>query len=306
MKRLAVISDIHGNSLALRAVLADIDAQEGDSHLIVLGDLVVYGPDPGGVLALLREREPTFYVSGNTDRYLVEGRYRDSLSQPGWQAQVLSSFPWTARQLGIAGLRFLAGLPPTQLLYFGRGQVILAAHGSPRDDEENVCTDTPDPDLVTMFGDLPYNLLLCGHTHQLFERTAAGRRIVNVGSVGLPFDGDTRAGYALIDLQPDGGYRVNLRRVAYDVGAAVQQLQAVDHPAAIVGAYNLRTARPLGRKLIYPESMRNGNWGARPQNCAETAGPEPDCSLHSIILPAVKSWAVGSVESTHLSVEAIS
>jgi predicted phosphodiesterase len=283
MTRLAVISDIHGNSLALKAVLADLDAQGGDVHLIVLGDLVVYGPDPGGVLALLRERGPAFYVSGNTDRYLVEERYRDSLSQPGWQAQVLSSFPWTAGQLGDAGLRFLAGLPPTQLLYFGRRHVVLAAHGSPRDDEENVRTDTPDADLVTMFGDLPYNLLLCAHTHQPFDRVVAGRRIVNVGSVGLPFDGDPRAGYALIDLQTGGGYQVSLRRVAYDVEAVVQQLLAVDHPAATVGAYNLRTARPLGQELIYPESMRNGNPGARHQNRNGTAGLGPDCPLRPTI-----------------------
>jgi predicted phosphodiesterase len=276
MTRLAVISDIHGNSLALKAVLADLDAQGGDAHLIVLGDLVVYGPDPGGVLALLRKREPAFYVGGNTDRYLVEGRYRDSMSQPGWQAEVLSSFPWTARQLGIAGLRSLAGLPPTQLLYFGRGHIVLATHGSPRDDEETVSADTSDAELVAMFGELPYNLLLCAHTHRPLDRTVAGRRVVNVGSVGLPFDGDPRAGYALIDLQPGGGYQVTLRRVAYDVEAVVQQMLAVDHPAAMVEAYNLRTARSLGQKLIYPESMRNGNPDARRQNRDGTAGFEAD------------------------------
>jgi predicted phosphodiesterase len=304
MTRLAVISDIHGNSLALRAVLADLDAQGGDAHLIVLGDLAVYGPDPDGVLALLRKREPAFYVGGNTDRYLVEGRYRDSLSQPGWQAQVLSSFPWTASQLGIAGLRFLAGLPPTQLLHFGRGHVVLAAHGSPRDDEENIGIDTPDADLVTMFGDLPYNLLLCAHTHQPLDRIVAGRRIVNVGSVGLPFDGDTRAGYTLIDLQPGGGYRVSFRRVAYNTEAVVQQLLAVDHPAATVGVYNLRTARPLGRKLIYPESMRTGNPGARRQNRDEAANLETDCPLRPKIPLAVNGRVVvGSVESARLSVE---
>jgi predicted phosphodiesterase len=287
MTRLAVISDIHGNSLALRAVLADMDAQDGNAHLIVLGDLVVYGPDPGGVLALLREREPVFYIGGNTDRYLVEGRYRDSLSKPGWQAEVLGSFPWTAGQLGDAGLRFLAGLPPTQLLYFGRGHVILAAHGSPRSDEENVGADISDADMVSMFGDLPYNLLLCGHTHRPLDRTVAGRRIVNVGSVGLPFDGDPRASYALIDLQSGGGYQVAMRRVAYDVEAVVQQLSAVDHPAALVGAYNLRTARALGQKLIYPESMRRGNSDVSRQIQGEMTDSGASCQIrHVMPLPA--------------------
>jgi predicted phosphodiesterase len=287
MTRLAVISDIHGNSLALKAVLADLDAQGGDVHLIVLGDLVVYGPDPGGVLALLRERGPAFYVGGNTDRYLVEGRYCDCLSKPGWQAEVLSSFPWTARQLGDAGLRFLAGLPPTQLLYFGRGHVVLATHGSPRSDEETVCADTPDADLVAMFGDLPYDLLLCAHTHRPLDRMVAGRRIVNAGSVGLPFDGDPRAGYALIDLQAGSGYQVALRRVAYDGEAVVQQLLAVDHPAAMVGAYNLRTARPLGQKLIHPESMRRGNPDVHRKNQDEMADLKAGSQVrHVIPLPA--------------------
>jgi predicted phosphodiesterase len=287
MTRLAVLSDIHGNSMALRAVLADLGAQGGDAHLVVLGDLVLYGPDPGGVLALLREREPAFYVGGNTDRYLVEGRYRDSLTQPGWQAQVLSSFSWTAGQLGDAGLRFLATLPRKQLLYFGRGHVVLATHGSPRSDEENVRADTPDAELAAMFGDLPYNLLLCAHTHQPLDRVVAGRRVVNAGSVGLPFDGDPRAGYALIDLQPGGGYQVTLRRVAYDVEAVAQQLLAVDHPAAFVGAYNLHTARPLGQKLIYPECMRRRSSAVQRQIQGEMADLKAGCQIrHVIPVPA--------------------
>jgi putative phosphoesterase len=284
MTRLAVISDIHGNSLALRAVLADLDAQRGDAHLIVLGDLVVYGPDPSGVLALLREREPVFHIGGNTDRYLVEGRYRRSLCQPGWQAEVLSSFPWAASHLDDAGMSFLAGMPQEQLLNFGRRHAVLAAHGSPRDDEENVGVDTSDAELAAMFGDLPYDLLLCAHTHQPFDRVVAGRCIVNAGSVGLPFDGDPRASYALVDLQADGGYQVALRRVAYDVEAVIRQLAAVNHPAATVGAYNLRAARPLSSELIYPESMRQGNLGVHRRSRNQVVGVNAGC--HVMPLPA--------------------
>jgi hypothetical protein len=102
-----------------------------------------------------------------------------------------------------------------------------------------------------MLGDLSYNLLLCAHTHIPFDRVVAGRRIVNVGSVGLPFDGDRRASYALVYLRPGGEYQVEFRRVAYNVETVAQQLLAIDHPAASISAYNLRAAQPLNQGLIY-------------------------------------------------------
>jgi hypothetical protein len=82
---------------------------------------------------------------------------------------------------------------------------------------------------------------------------------VNVGSVGLPFDGCPSASYALIHLQPGGDYQVDFRRVAYDVEAVVSQLVAVSHPAAEVQAYNLRTALPISQSLIYTDEMRQGH-----------------------------------------------
>jgi diadenosine tetraphosphatase ApaH/serine/threonine PP2A family protein phosphatase len=171
----------------------------------------------------------------------------------------LASFPWTASRLGRAGLEFLANLPTQQLLHFGPEHTVLAVHGSPRSDEENMRPDTPEAELASM---LPtgydYNLLLCAHTHLPFDRIVSGRRVLNVGSVGLPFDGDPRASYALINLLPGGHYQINLRRVTYDIESVVRQLKAVDHPTAEISTYNLRTARPLGNKLIYTEKMRRG------------------------------------------------
>jgi predicted phosphodiesterase len=256
--KLAVLSDIHGNSLALGAVLADLDAQGGADYVVVLGDLAVFGPDPAGVLNLLWEREPVFYVRGNTDRYLVEGQYPGGPGSQSWESQVLASFPWTARQLGEAGLQFLASLPPQQLLRLDGDHTILAVHGSPRSDEEGIRRDTPDAELASMLSGRSYTLLLCAHTHLPLDRMVVGRRVVNVGSVGLPFDGDPGASYARVYLEPGGGYQVEFRRVTYDVEAVVSQLFVVDHPTANVGTYNLRTARPLGQKLVYTDRMRQG------------------------------------------------
>jgi predicted phosphodiesterase len=260
MTTLAVLADIHGNSIALQAVFADLEAQGGADHILVLGDLAVFGPDPAGVLGLLQEREPIFHVSGNTDRYLVEGRYPTGSGKQSWEAQVLASFPWTAQRLGQRGLQFLAGLPRRQLLPFSSAQAVMAVHGSPRSDEENIRPNTPDVELEQMLLDgLAYNLLLCAHTHVPVDRIVAGRRVINVGSVGLPFDGNPRASYALIHLQPGGGYGLEFRRVAYDVEAVVSQLIAVNHPAAEVQTCNLRTALPLSQSLIYTDEMRQSH-----------------------------------------------
>ena len=260
MTTLAVLADIHGNHIALQAVLEDLDSQGGADHTIVLGDLAVFGPKPGEVLTLLWAREPIFHVCGNTDRYLVEGRYPSGSGRQSWESQVLASFPWTAEQLGEAGLQFLAGLPRRQLLHLSATHTVMAVHGSPRSDKENIRPDTSDDELKRMLADgLLYNLLLCAHTHLPMNRVMAGCRVVNVGSVGLPFDGYPGASYALIHLQPDGDYRIEFRRVAYDIEAVVSQLFAVAHPAVEVQAYNLRTARPIGDRLIYTNEMRQGH-----------------------------------------------
>jgi putative phosphoesterase len=259
MTTLAVLADIHGNSLALEATLADLDAVGGADYLLVLGDLAVFGPNPAGVLNLLREHTPIFYVRGNTDRYLIEEKYPGEPGDQTWQAQVLASFPWTATQLGADGLRFLTSLPSHQILCLDSEHTILAVHASPRSDEENIRPETPEAELTEMLdGFNSFNLLLCGHTHLAVDREVAGRRIINVGSVGLPFDGDSRASYALVHLQPNGQYHVEFRRVAYDVEAVVTQLTSIAHPTADVSAYNLRFARPLGQKLVYTEQMRRG------------------------------------------------
>ena len=262
MRRLAVLADIHGNSVALRAVLADLARQGGADAVINLGDLAVFGPDPVGVLNLSRQIGTTFFVRGNTDRYLVEGNYPGRPGGSDWQSQVLASFPWTAKELGRTGLNFLANLPPWQLLRIDPEHIILAVHGSPRSDEENIRPDTPIAELAPMINDQTYDLLLCAHTHLPCDRMVAGRRVVNVGSVGLPFDGDPRASYVLIDLRPRGEYHIQFRRVSYDIEQVVRQLVAFNHPTADVSAYNLRNALPLGQTLIYTDRMKQGDSGA--------------------------------------------
>lgn len=268
MKKIAVLADIHGNSIALQAVLNDLAMQGGADEMIVLGDLAVFGPDPVGVLNLLANHRRIFHIRGNTDRYLVEAKYPSHFDNQDWESQILASFPWTAEQLGPSGLQFLAQSPQQQLFRHSRQQAILAVHGSPRSDEEGIRPTMLDVELAALM-DNPYssfiselegdyNILLCAHTHVPVNRILRWQRIINTGSVGLPFDGDPRASYVILALHPDGNCEIEFRRVTYDIELVVNQLKAVDHPTAVISTQNLRTARPLSQKLIYTEDMRGG------------------------------------------------
>lgn len=256
--RTAVISDIHGNIVALESVLEDLERQGGADHIVVAGDLFTFCAAPNEVLARLRKLRRARFLLGNTDRYLLEGTYPSTEGSGGWQEMLLYSFQWTAEQLGREGLHFLEAVPSYQVITHGQRQ-LLAVHGSPKSDEEGLTVETEVSEFESMPIGAKVALLACGHTHVPMARTVGGVCVVNVGSVGLPFDGDPRACYAIVSCLAANGTgptQVELRRVAYDVDRAIEQFYDRDHPAADIGAYNLRTARSIGTSLIYTPEMR--------------------------------------------------
>jgi putative phosphoesterase len=256
--RTAILADIHGNIVALEAVLEDLEQQGSVDHIVVAGDLFTFGPAPNQVLTRLKCVSGARFLLGNTDRYLLEETYPSTFGNGDWQDKLLFSFHWTAERLEDEGLRFLKTLPTFQIVT-AAGYQILVVHGSPRSDEEGLTVETEAGD----FGDMPIApqvaVLACGHTHVPMDRFVGALRVVNAGSVGLPFDGDPRACYAIVSgLTANGGSPVDvqLRRVVYDVEKVVEQFYTCNHPAADIGAYNLRTARSIGSKLIYTPEMR--------------------------------------------------
>jgi putative phosphoesterase len=254
---IAVLADIHGNILALESVLEDLECQEGIDHVVVAGDMFSFGPAPNEVLARLQQLSYARFLFGNSDRYLIEGTYPSTYGEGDWQDKLLFSFQWTAERLEGEGLRFLEALPATQTITES-GLQLLVVHGSPRSDEEGLTVET----ASNLFKEMPIGpqvtVLACGHTHIPMDRSVGDLRVVNAGSVGLPFDGDQRACYAVISRSSrngDGLIQVQLRRVAYDVEKAVEQFFDGDHPAADIGAFNLREARAIGTNLIYTPEM---------------------------------------------------
>jgi predicted phosphodiesterase len=209
----AALYDVHGNLAALEAVLAELDAD-----VILSGGDLVAGPLPSACLELLRQREAVF-IRGNGDRAVVGGGGGDD----PWATQVR----WARAQLTDEQLAFVGSWShPVSLEVEGLGPVLFC-HGSPRSDEEILTAITPPKRLDPILDGVREQVVVCGHTHVQFDRRVGDRRIVNAGSVGMPYEGEAGiACWAL--LGPD----VELRQTRYDAEAAAEAIRATGYPNA--------------------------------------------------------------------------
>lgn len=214
VRRVAVLSDIHGVLPALEAVLAEPEVAAAE-RIVLTGDITA-GPRPAEVLALLRSQgERVRWVTGNADRELVEYRrgLRRELPDP--------IAPYAAAQLTDEDVEFLARLPTTlTLTVHGLGEVLFC-HATPRDDEEVVLVDSRPARWTEVLAAVPDTVrtIVCGHTHMPYVRLAHGRLIVNPGSVGMPY-GRPGAHWCLL------GPGTDLRVTPYDIPRAVERLVA--------------------------------------------------------------------------------
>lgn len=260
--RLALFSDIHGNSVALEAVLADIDQQGGVDGYWVLGDLVALGPDPAGVLTRLARLPNLKCTRGNTDRYTTNGdRPPPTLAEAQANPELLpvlvevaGSFAWTQGAINAAGwYEWLIQLPVEQRLALPDGTRMLGVHASPgRDGGCGLHREFSDKEIRSLIKDSAADLIFCGHTHVPMDRTVSGVRIINLGSVSNPLAPDLRAGYTILKADSHG-IQIEHHRVAYDYQAVITDLQRRHHPGA---AFIIRHMRgemtPLLHDLEFP------------------------------------------------------
>ncbi len=212
--RLLVVSDIHGNIEALRAVAA---AEPGVDHVICLGDIVDYGPHPDATVAWVREHALTT-VRGNHDNAVGFGV--DCRSAPLFQRLSVESRKKTVPMMAEDALAFLRGLPTRRSLAVG-GRRLELLHAAPRDPLFQYLPATSVSEWKEAAAGIDADLILVGHTHLPVVVHLDRKRMVNPGSVGLPRDGDPRASYAIIE---DG--EPLLKRVAYDVERTIADLRA--------------------------------------------------------------------------------
>jgi putative phosphoesterase len=220
--RVAAIYDIHGNLPALEAVLAEIAREAVD--LILVGGDVLPGPMARETIDRLRALDvPARYIHGNGDRVVLAQRAGQPIDEVPQQFRDMVR--WTAEQLRPEDERWIATWPlTTQVTVPWIGEVLFC-HATPRNDREIFTRQTPDERLLPVFAGVTAALVVCGHTHMQHDRTLRSTRIVNAGSVGMPF-GDPGAYWLL--LGPD----VRLRRTTYDVEAAAARIRETSYPQA--------------------------------------------------------------------------
>ena len=232
METLALFSDVHGNRLALQAVLDDLRDRE-ITRFYCLGDLVGYGPDPNGVIDLIRSRDVES-ILGNYDEGIAWETgdcgcfYADAEAKRIGEA----SYAFTVAAVTADRKAYLRTLPRELHVDLADKRVHLV-HGSPRRINEYLLRDRDERTYLRLAEAEPDDALAFGHTHDPWFRPYGKTLFVNVGSVGRPKDGDTRAAYVVLRSSGEGPVEVEIRRVAYDVEAAAEAVLAAGLPAAL-------------------------------------------------------------------------
>lgn len=223
--KIAALYDIHGNLPALEAVLKELEDVRPD--LIVVGGDIVSGPFPMQTLECLhRLGERVLYLRGNADREVV-GAFKGQPEIAALSEEIRKVAFWTARQLQDHQQAFLASLPEHITRHVDGLGDILFCHATPRSDEEIFTPLTPQKRLEEIFAGVEQQVVLCGHTHIQFELRVGSVRVLNAGSVGMPY-ADGPGAYWLL-LSSEGS---EFRRTAYDVERAAQQVRLSDYPQA--------------------------------------------------------------------------
>jgi predicted phosphodiesterase len=225
---LACLYDIHGNLPALEAVLEDASAK-GATRWLLGGDYALFGGWPAETVARLRELENAVWIRGNGERWTAHPR--DVPDNP-----VATGAITYAR--AALGDDLVAAMDDIAVLAHDRDA--LVCHASPPSDVRSFLPE-PAEDEAELLAGVRHTRVIFGHTHLPFRRVSevGGIELVNPGSVGLPFDGDTRAAYAFVE--PHGA--VEHRRVEYDVAAAVERVRSVGESWCETVARRLEAAR---------------------------------------------------------------
>ncbi|MEK6274506.1 MAG: metallophosphoesterase family protein [Actinomycetota bacterium] len=216
--RVAALYDIHGNLPALEAVLTEVEKLPVD-RLVIGGDFI-WGPFPSETIERLRALgERAIVIAGNSEREVVD-RLDETEELP---PHLVAPVRWTAERLDDDQLEFVARLPRTVAIDIEWLGPTLFCHATPRSDEEFITKATPDDVLVRVLEDVEQHVVVCGHTHMQYDRKSPVR-VVNPGSVGMPYEREPGAYWALL------GPGVTLRRTIYDVGATVEKIRATGFP----------------------------------------------------------------------------
>jgi predicted phosphodiesterase len=212
--RLIVLSDIHANRPALEAVLAEVDAR-APTHVVVAGDIINRGPHPRCCLERILERRATHHwqvLRGNHEDFVI---LEADAPRRGteWEQKLYAHTRWTLRHVRdlVPALR---ELPDRVVLHAPDGSELRFLHASMRSNRHGLYAHMSEDDVGELIAPAP-PVLIVGHTHIPFVRTIGQSLVVNAGAVGLPFDGDPRASFALLEWEA-GRWRAEVVRLPYE------------------------------------------------------------------------------------------
>jgi len=240
LMRIAAIYDIHANLNALESVLEIIEKNQVDS--IVVGGDVVSGPLPNEVLSVLRRNNvTTHYILGNAESDVL--RYLAGHEINGMSERANEEARWVASVLTDSNKQFLSSWQSTiEVEVRGLGSVLFC-HGTPRSNVEIFTSTTSEEKLLPLFAGLSTSLVVCGHTHIQFDRKINGIRVVNAGSVGMPF-GHRGADWILIDSE------VAFKHTEYDYDAAAKRILESNYSHAEEFVFSNILASPSEEKML--------------------------------------------------------
>ncbi len=250
--RVAILADIHGNLPACEAVLEDIERQSPD-YVVAAGDLALRGAWPAETVDLLFDRCDALLM-GNTDSYIaghyVGGAYRD---KDHWKTSLLS---WTRDQLGEERIQRLAALPFSVRYSPRRGQDLYVCHANPRNLEESLDPTLDEAEVKRYLAHVDAAAVAFGHLHFPYRRRIGRQIIADVASAGIPRDGDLRPAYGVFTYTPKG-WRVQIRRVRYQVRKATQAITARKVPGGPLLIHKLIEARYRHHQALLEAARRH-------------------------------------------------
>ena len=223
MIKVGVISDIHGNMEALKAVLNDIDKAD-IKRLLILGDLAIMGAEPDNTVEFIKKLPDKYEVDiiqGNTDLFIVN---KDIPNFPDFAKNAII---YSKETLSKENIEFLKNLPAQKSIQIGQTSILMV-HGSPRKNDENILPGKSIEEIKPLIENTKEALILCGHTHLPAGYQVEKQTVVNVGSVGRPFTKDNKACYVVLEIDENkkDTFSVEHRFVDFDVKKSAEKLSA--------------------------------------------------------------------------------
>ncbi|MGC5327490.1 metallophosphoesterase family protein [Brevibacillus sp. SYSU BS000544] len=226
--RIAFLSDIHGNAVALEAVLADIEKQRID-QIYVLGDIAYRGPEPKRSIQLVQSLQTTV-IKGNADEWTVRGVQAGEVREDLLE-MMNREREWTIDRLDESDLIYLRNLPDEFQLQLTDSLRLHAFHATKESLFDIVLPDASVEQLQTKILSEQAAITVYAHIHLPYVRYMNGKCLINTGSVGLPFDGLPLASYAVVEAE-NNRYRATIERVPYDLDKVVEQFTSGEYPNA--------------------------------------------------------------------------